>query len=281
MFSPTLNRRKLLIMNLPSIPFQPTRIHSRRRFTRRRNLILLRLKRGLILLLLSGALMSTTATSLTSPPLRARPTASSVTATALQDVNLKALIDGVLARYSRMRGLEADFTQLYISADGRALRESGHLTLKRPRKARWDYQQPEQKLFISDGKTIYFYVTGERQATRTSIKESADPQIPFLFLLDQNTLARERGSVEIASHEKPIGAGNIMLKLSPRRATKAFKQLLIEVAPVSFEVRRLVILERSGARMDFTLSNVRENVVAPDGRFQFIAPPGITIQQAQ
>jgi len=232
-------------------------------------------------MLLVGVLMSASAASLTRPSLMAGSALKSAFTPAAQEVNLKTLIDGILSRYSQMRGLEADFTQLYIGADGRAIRESGHLTLKRPRKARWDYQQPEQKLFISDGKNIYFYVTGERQATRASIRDSADPQIPFLFLLDQNNLSRERGRVEIANDEKPVGAGNVMLKLSPRRATEAFKQLLIEVAPASFEVRRLIILERSGARMDFGLSNVRENGVVPDNRFQFTPPPGVTIQQAR
>lgn len=232
-------------------------------------------------MLLGGVLISATASSLTPPGLMPGPAVNSVSPFTAQDLNLKTLIDGILSRYSQMRGLEADFTQLYIGADGRAIRESGHLTLKRPRKARWDYLQPEPKLFISDGKNIYFYVTGERQATRAAIRESADPQIPFLFLLDQKNLSRERGRVVIATQEKPVGAGNVMLKLSPRRAGEAFKQLLIEVSPASFEVRRLVILERSGTRMDFGLSNVRENVVAPDSRFQFTPPPGVTVTNAQ
>jgi outer membrane lipoprotein-sorting protein len=33
--------------------------------------------------------------------------------------------------------------------------------------------------------------------------------------------------------------------------------------------------------MDFLLSNVRENYVAPDVQFQFTAPAGVTIKQAR
>src|SRR5262249_13187197 len=75
-----------------------------------------------------------------------------------QQVNLSALIDGLQNKYARMQGLAADFTQFYAGADGRTARESGRLKLKRPGKARWEYTDPERKLFISDGKNIFFYV---------------------------------------------------------------------------------------------------------------------------
>jgi outer membrane lipoprotein carrier protein len=195
-------------------------------------------------------------------------------------LNLNTLIDALQNKYGRMQGLAADFTQVYIGADGRRASEAGHLILKRPGKARWDYTQPERKLFISDGKNIYFYVYGERQATQASVKESADPQIPFLFLLGRGNLRRDFARIEVATGERPVMAGNVVLLLVPKRAPREFKQLLVEVSPASASVERLVIFERNGARMDFTLSNVRENSVAPDNEFRFTPPPGVTVRKA-
>lgn len=195
--------------------------------------------------------------------------------------DLNSLIEGLQNKYSRMRGLEAEFTQVYRGPDGRVLRETGRLLLKRPGKARWEYTQPEKKLFVSDGKNIYFYVEGESQATQASVKESADPQIPFLFLLGRGNLRRDFSSIETAIDERPVAASNIVLKLVPKRAPEEFKQLLVEVDPSSFEVKRMVIFERGGARMDFLLSNVRENYIAPDSQFQFSPPPGVTLKKAQ
>ena len=100
-----------------------------------------------------------------------------------QSPDLNTLIDGLQRKYSRMQGLAADFVQVYAGADGRVVREAGQLLLKRPRKARWEYTSPERKLFVSDGKNVFFYVYGEKNATTSSLKETADPQIPFLFLL--------------------------------------------------------------------------------------------------
>jgi outer membrane lipoprotein carrier protein len=193
--------------------------------------------------------------------------------------DLSQLIDGIQAKYSRMKGLAADFQQVYTGRDGRTLRESGHLLLKRPGKARWDYTSPERKLFVSDGKNVYFYVAGERQAAKSSIRASADPQIPFLFLLGRGNLRRDFSKIEMINDESPVGAGNRMLRLFPKSAPEDFKQLIVEVSPESFEVRRLVIFERNGARMDFVLTNMRENHVAADSEFQFNPPAGVIVKQ--
>ncbi len=198
-----------------------------------------------------------------------------------QSSDLNEVIDGLQRKYSRMQGLAADFVQVYAGADGRVVREAGQLLLKRPRKARWEYSSPERKLFVSDGKNVFFYVYGEMNATASSLKETADPQIPFLFLLGRGNLRRDFSRIEIASGEPAMAAGSRVLRLFPKRAPEEFKQLLVEVSTVSFEVRRMVIFERSGARMDFLLSNVRENYIAPDSQFQFSAPPGVTVKHAE
>src|SRR5262249_11223491 len=98
-----------------------------------------------------------------------------------QSSDLNNIIDGLQRKYSRMQGLGADFVQVYRGSDGRIIREAGQLLLRRPGKARWEYSSPEHKLFVSDGKNVFFYVFGEKTATVSPIKETVDPQIPFLF----------------------------------------------------------------------------------------------------
>src|SRR5262245_53263526 len=71
-----------------------------------------------------------------------------------QAPDMNALMDGLQRKSARMQGLEADFVQIYYGADGRVLREAGHLLLKRPGKARWEYSSPERKVFVSDGKNV-------------------------------------------------------------------------------------------------------------------------------
>jgi outer membrane lipoprotein carrier protein len=197
-----------------------------------------------------------------------------------EPVELPRLIDGLQAKYSRMKGLAAGFIQIYQGPDGRTRRESGRLLLKRPGKARWDYSNPEAKHFISDGKNVFFYVEGEREATWSTIKASADPQIPFLFLLGRGNLRREFSRIELLS-EAPIVTGNRVLLLAPRRAPEEFKRLIVEVNPATFQATRLTIFERNGARMDFILTDVREGFIAADSEFKFTPPPGVTLRRVQ
>jgi outer membrane lipoprotein carrier protein len=198
-----------------------------------------------------------------------------------QSPDLNNLIDGLQRKYSRMQGLGANFVQVYRGSDGRIIREAGQLLLRRPGKARWEYTSPERKLFLSDGKNVFFYVYGEKTATVSPIKETVDPQIPFLFLLGQGNLRRDFSKIEIAAGEGASDSEHQVLRLFPKKAPEEFKQLLVEVKSTSFEVRRMVIFQRSGARMDFLLSNLRENFVAGDEQFRFSAPPGVIVKRAQ
>src|SRR5437660_620217 len=84
--------------------------------------------------------------------------------------DLKAITAAVDRHYNSLETFRANFTEIY-SGNGVSRNESGTLTLKRPGKMRWDYVQPQPKLFLSDGKTAYFYVPGERQARKTSVKK--------------------------------------------------------------------------------------------------------------
>jgi len=194
--------------------------------------------------------------------------------------DLNAIVDGLQRKYSSIIGIAADFSQVYQGTDGRTVRESGRLLLKRPGKARWDYTDPEKKVFISDGKNVYFYVFGERQATRAPVRQSRDPQIPFLFLLGRGNLRRDFSRIEIATGEPIIQSGDVVLRLVPRNAPEDFKLMLAEIDPSTFSVRRLVVFERNGSRMDFHLKNVHENYVAPDSDFRFSTPPGVTVVQS-
>ena len=226
-----------------------------------------------IVLAVSATLLFTTCAIL--QPASARSSTSQAT-----DPALNQLIEGLQSKYSRMKGLAADFTQLYVGVDGRTVRESGRLILKRPSKARWDYSSPQRKIFVSDGRNIYFHVFGENHALRSSIKESADPQIPFLFLLGRGNLRRDFQKIELMADERAIVPGNRVLRLVPKRAPEEFKRLLVEVNPTAFEVKRMVIFERAGGRMDFVLSNLRENYIAADSEFKFLPPPGVIVREA-
>src|SRR2546421_677636 len=68
---------------------------------------------------------------------------------------LPDLVDGVERSFARMKDLSSDFIQIFQDSLNRKQQESGHLYLMRPRMMRWEYKTPEDKVFVSDGKTVY------------------------------------------------------------------------------------------------------------------------------
>src|SRR3954469_5155163 len=102
--------------------------------------------------------------------------------------------------YNDLRSLRAQFTETYRGA-GITRSESGTLWLRRPGKMRWEYTAPREKLFVSDGKTAYFYVPGERQARKAPIEKLDDLRSPLRYLLGKTKLKKE-------FEKLTVGAGN-------------------------------------------------------------------------
>ena len=61
--------------------------------------------------------------------------------------------------------------------------ETGELSLQKPGKMRWEYTQPAGKLFLSDGKLIYYYNPVSKRAEKMKVRESEDMRAPLAFLL--------------------------------------------------------------------------------------------------
>src|SRR5271167_3629882 len=104
--------------------------------------------------------------------------------------DVHALAAAVDAHYNHLRSLEAEFTEVYRGS-GMERTESGTLWLKKPGKMRWEYRSPREKLFLGDGKDAWFYLPGDRQVRKTSMRKLDDLRSPLGFLLGKARLEKE------------------------------------------------------------------------------------------
>ena len=199
--------------------------------------------------------------------------------------DLDQVVRGLESHYNRLQTLKVQFVQLYRAAPQAPIREeAGILYLKKPNRMRWEYTRPETKLFVSDGKTVYFYVPEDGQVTRMPAAESADLRAPLRFLLGRLNLRRAFGRVEWARDFAPFDPGNPVLRLWPKaetghpeeRGADSFRELLVEVDQQS-RIRRLVIYEGDGARTEFRLSGEQQNPRLDARLFRFSIPPGVEV----
>jgi len=190
-----------------------------------------------------------------------------------QNDDVRPLARAVDAHYNHLRSLQSDFTEIY-RGDGPERVESGTLWLKKPRKMRWEYRSPKEKLFISDGQAVWFYLPAEQQLRKTALRKLDDWRSPVAFLLGKTKLENELRGLSKVVDQSPLGAGNTLLRGVPEAMAGQVSEVQLEITP-SDQIVRIVLLEADGASTEFRFAGWKENVELSDSRFQFTPPPGV------
>ena len=189
--------------------------------------------------------------------------------------NLNAIITGVDRTFAQMTDFEADFVQVFEDSLNRRYQESGHLYLKRPRKMRWEIQTPEGKLLISDGKAVFLYVPADRQVTKDVISDAIADRMPLMFLVGRSDLRKEFDQI-VLLNTKPFVPGTRVMRMFPRRKTD-LKEIVMEVDPGNYHVRRLLLAHADGSRSEFLFTNISLNKGLRDALFDFKIPSGVEV----
>lgn len=183
------------------------------------------------------------------------------------------IAEAVDNRYNHLRSLQAEFTEVY-RGNGMDRTESGTLWLKKPRKMRWEYRSPKEKLFLTDGQDAWFYVPGENQVRKEPFKKLEDLRSPLGFLLGKTKLEKELQGLSIAPDAKPLQAGNVVLRGVPKGMEDRVSQVRLEISPES-RISRIEIEQVDGGITEYRFSGQKENIPVEDSRFRFSPPAGV------
>jgi len=140
---------------------------------------------------------------------------------------------------------------------------------------RWEYKNPEEKLFISDSKTVYLYVPADRQVNKEAVRATFDDRMPLMFLLGRADLRNEFTRFELLN-TKPFLEGTRVLRMYPRRKTD-LTEVIMEVEPANYQIRRLILAHADGSRSEFIFSNIRTNTGLRASLFDFKVPAGVNV----
>jgi outer membrane lipoprotein carrier protein len=170
--------------------------------------------------------------------------------------------------YNSAKTLEARFEQRY-SHGGRMRSESGMLTLRKPGRMRWDYENG--KVFLSDGKRIWFYQPAANRAEYSDMKESEDLRAPLAFLLGR--LDFKKLFAEVRQEGKEIVA-------IPKSANTPYREVRFAATPDGAIVR-VIVKGQDASVMEFRFEEQRRNVPINDALFQFTPPQGVEVIAAR
>src|SRR5688572_6455395 len=117
---------------------------------------------------------------------------SPISAAAPQGVQSAEQVASALqTKYDTIRDFTADFTQQHQTALRKKLTERGKLQVKKPGKMRWDYSDPDKKVFVSDGSMLYLWVPADNQVTKSAVPKQDEATTALLFLVGKGDITRD------------------------------------------------------------------------------------------
>lgn len=178
------------------------------------------------------------------------------------------VLKSVETRYNRARTLQVSFEQIYGLGSRPRRTEAGTLTLRKPGRMRWDYREPAGKLFLSDGKDIWFYSPSANRVERMKLKESEDMRAPLAFLLGR--LEFHRDFKEYRTRELD---GRVWVLALPKSDKMPYREVDFLFSS-DFRIERVRVLGQDQSVMEFRFTGEKVNPPLADSLFRFDMPPG-------
>jgi outer membrane lipoprotein carrier protein len=203
-----------------------------------------------------------------------------------------SVVHALEQRYRHASTLSAVFLERYSDGNGAAAAESGTVYFSQPGRMRWEYESPEQKLFLVDGANAWFYVPADHTASRAKINESSDWRTPLALLAGKADLSQLCRDIQIVDphapgarkEDAPVSAADTVLRCVPRgesNAQAAAEQYVLLETDSEAHVVRVVIHEPGGVVTEFRFGNWQEDIAIPEVKFHFQVPPGVAIVDEQ
>jgi outer membrane lipoprotein-sorting protein len=198
--------------------------------------------------------------------------------------------------YRHAQTLRAVFLERYSAGPREAVVESGTVYFRRPGRMRWEYEAPEKKLFLADGKLVWFYVPADHTATKAPIKESSDWRTPLALLTGNANLSRLCNRIDLIA-QKGTPAGHATLRCLPKGEKEGkppaeasssqdstqlpgagdFIDVLLEVDTSSGELAGVRIRQAGGIELEYRFGDWQEGLPLPEQMFRFRPPTGVAI----
>jgi outer membrane lipoprotein carrier protein len=187
------------------------------------------------------------------------------------------LVDHVETACAKVEDLSAQFQQTATNRTLGEVREaSGIFSAKRPNQMRWEYQKPEERLFVTNGKTLWAYSPAEKQVIVQDIAQALNARLPLAFLAGDCHLRKEFDVTLVENAATRAGTTRI-LDLRPKRPEAGIARMLLEINPKSYTVEKVAVFDAYQNTTVIGLSNLRLNTGLSDDRFQFTPPPGVRV----
>lgn len=199
----------------------------------------------------------------------------------LNSYSAKSLAHLLEEHYRQPRTLQAVFLERYSEGQKQERVESGTVFFRRPGQMRWEYDSPEKKLFLVDGKTTWFYVPYDHTVTKAPVKESSDWRTPLALLTGKADLSRLCSQIDLI-HQSGIPSSHAVLRCLPKQPKNLsepseYTEVLLEVDTSSGELSRIDVRQPGGIGLEYRFGDWQTDVPLAGDLFRFQVPVGVAI----
>ena len=191
-------------------------------------------------------------------------------------LSVETVISRLQSRYDRLNDFSADFHHTYAGGLlSTTDTERGIVHVKKPGRWRFNYSIPEEKSFISNGRSIFSYFPQDQQVIISQLPTSPGVSTPALFLSGVGNLHRDFTTEAL----KAVDSDNtsLLLRLTPIADNANYEFLILTLDPETFDIKVMATTDFQGGVSTYTFSNLKENPGLSDTVFEFDIPQDVEV----
>lgn len=181
-----------------------------------------------------------------------------------------------LARLTQLLGnlqtMQANFSQVTVSANGERTRTSGQMAIVRPGKFRWAVQKPNKQLFVADGQYLWIYDQDLAQVTKQKLQANKSGNPAALLSSSLTNLQQQFYVTQLKPYNQMIA-----FQLKPKSGESMFKWVNLYFK--NNQLASMSMLNNLDQTSTFNFSHVKFNNAVDLSLFRFKAPKGTDVIQ--
>ena len=186
---------------------------------------------------------------------------------------LDQILEGMEKKYANSSFSARFLQQSTIKAMELTDSASGRVYISHPGKMRWEYEQPDRQIIITDGYKLWIYRPDDNQVMTGRAPEFFRDGKGASFLSDIKLL-REKFDIVLLEEEKSLFHE---LKLTPRQKNMDVASIRLSVSISTSTVMRVATYNSYGDETRIDLLNSEFDKVLSEDLFSFEIPEGVDV----
>ncbi len=208
-----------------------------------------------------------------SPPKKQKYKKSSFSSAMTPEV--RQAVEKMQKFYEDTRDFDANFKQTYkYKTFARKTKASGRVRfMKSGASMRWDYEKPNEKVFVIAGEKVYAYDKEAQQLTISRLN-SDRLSASITFLWGQGKLTHE---FIIQKSTRQDDQNRFTLELTPKTNDPRFQKIYFVLDPNSYSVRESLVIDPDGSENHMLFSEIKTDTGLSRADFRINPPKGTNI----